>query len=67
MFSLIRHIKSSFNKDRTMQCQYCGNIFCFKETHVNHVLFACDKCKAPKIKSIESKKVYIFADNDFVF
>jgi len=66
MISLIRHI-ASFKSDRAIRCQYCGGVFSFRENHANHLLFACDKCKPLKIKNAESKKVYKFADNDFVF
>lgn len=66
MFSLIRHIIFS-RRDRKTRCHFCGSIFAFRENHVNHVLFACDKCRSPKVKNVESKKVYNFADNDFVF
>lgn len=67
MKKFVQHI-FSLRKDRNARCHFCGGVFVFKNSHINHLLFACEKCKpSNKNKVAGTKKVYIFADNDFVF
>lgn len=53
MFTAIKNTIRKFpaRKDRMTECHYCARPVSFKERHANHILFACDDCKEPKVET----------------